>query len=103
MSDNNGTRRVSFADFVERKEEEHGFDIDMPDGTVVHVPAPELWSDEVGDAYRSGDLSGAARAVLGAEQWERFTAAGGTATALNHIVAEQQGMDVGESRPSPRS
>ena len=68
-------------------------------GEEFSIPAQALWPDRMPSALRAGyDALG--RAVLGDEQWERYSALGGTGRVLNafyaHATEETQGVSLGE-------
>lgn len=95
--------RVRFADYVERKKAAGAIIIELDEGVEVTVPPAELWPDGVFDANLAGDADRASRLVLGDDQYAVFVAAGGNWRILNGIIAEQQGVGVGESGASPES
>lgn len=96
-------KRVNFADYVERKNAAEGIVVELPDGTEVVVSPAEMWPDAAFAALDKGKVGDATKLILGAEQYEAFTKAGGNWRILNGIVAEQQGVDAGKSGASPSS
>lgn len=94
--------RVKLSEYKERKRAEGGVEVEADDGTVFVVDPPELWSDEVLELSQAGDNFAAARGLLG-DQYEAFTAAGGSAATLLGILKEAKGLDVGESQASSSS
>lgn len=95
--------RVKLADYIERHNAEAATIIELPDGSEVVVPPAELWSDEAHDAAIAGNIRDSVVLILGADEYARFTKAGGNWRMINGIVAEQQGLDVGKSPASPES
>lgn len=82
---------VSLADFKAKKAEEGSVPIDLGDGEVIRTRSPFTLSDEefkaLNKASNSNDIEGVARIMLG-DQYERFTAAGGTSALLAAIIEE---------------
>lgn len=92
--------RIKLSEFKERKLAD-AVEIDYGDGVLV-VPPPELWSDETREVP-AGDIVALARAIVGADAYEAFVAAGGSASMLNAIIEEENGTTTGESSASPKS
>lgn len=96
--------RINLNEYIERKREEKSIEIELPDGSTVVMPPAELWSDAaravLGDPTRRAE---AIRLLLGDEQADRFTAAGGSFAILNGIYMEQQGIETGEAPASSTS
>ena len=99
----NHPRRIKLADYIERKNAAEGIAVELPDGTDVIIPPAELWPDAAFAALDKNRVADAIKLILGAADFERFTAAGGNWRILNGIVNEMQGLDVGESVASPPS
>lgn len=90
-----GHRRVVLADYKAKKIDEGAIDIELDDGTVIVVPPPQVWPDEVIVAARSGDPINPARLLLGEEEYERFLAGGGSGAVLNAIIFDEIGLSPG--------
>lgn len=73
-------------------------------GKAFSFDPPQLWNDDAADP-KVGPRD-TMIAVLGAEQYEKFVAAGGTYSALNLVIAAwaaDQGVDLGKSSASASS
>lgn len=68
----------------------------------VKVPHPATWTDEVLELSATNAV-GAARLLIGDDEYERFRAGGGSAMVIFDLVKLIQGAGVGESAPSSRS
>lgn len=99
------THRVKLTDFKAKKRDEGAIEIEADDGTVFRVEPPELWSDDIVSmsADRTQVIEMATALLGGEEEYERFKAAGGSAAVLSAIVADEHGLDVGESAASSGS
>jgi hypothetical protein len=91
-----GHRRVVLADYKAKKIDEGAIDIELDDGTIVTVPPPQVWPDDVILAARTGDPIGPAKLLLGDKEYERFLAGGGSGSVLNAIIFDELGMSPGE-------
>lgn len=92
-------RRVLIGDLIrdhQKKFEDRGVDIVLEDNVTIRVPAPQLWSDEVLKLGARGDVVGAARALIGDDQFDLLVAAGGNANMLMAIVEDETGATVPE-------
>lgn len=99
-----GHRRVVLNDFKAKKREEGAVDIDLGEGGTVTVDPPAVWPDAVFELLDANDLAAAAAALVGGvEQYQKFTAAGGSASALFAILKDEHGITVGESAASSSS
>lgn len=92
----NFSKVVSLAEFREERAQAGNIDIDLGDGSPpVVIPAAELWPDDLPSSSREPDAFAAA--IVGADEWERFKAAGGTFKLFNAIydkvTKERQGAD----------
>jgi hypothetical protein len=96
MSKKAGPVRVKLSDFKERKELEGAIEIETDDGQVFRLPPPEVWPDEVEELYRKREIVSMCRAIMGDEPYDRYVAAGGSASLLNAIFAEYHGTSAGE-------
>lgn len=96
-------RVVNLADFKAKRRDEGAIDVVAEDGNTYRIDPPELWPDEASERAEAGDLVAAARAVMGAEQYEAWVAAGGTASLVMAIIADEHGVTVGESPASSSS
>lgn len=100
--------RIKLSDYKERKADEGAIDIELDDGSLFRIPPPELWPDEVMERTRTltkenaheYPLAEQARDIVGAEEWARFTANGGTAVLFHSLLKEDHGADLGESSAS---
>ena len=72
-------------------------------GETFELPAPTGWPDEVLQAANDDDVIGAARLVLGTDNYDRFLAAGGSALLLQDLVAKLHKAQLGESVGSSSS
>lgn len=79
------------------------------EGKPYAIPVPGFWPDEVKELARrsreEGDIP-FVRALMGAQQYEQFVAAGGRSDDISLLLEEykaSQGADLGESSPSPTS
>jgi hypothetical protein len=95
-------RRVLLSDFKARKEEEGAIDIETDDGTVFHVPPPELWPDDF-QAIAEDNLAFATALIGGPEQYAQFVEKGGSALLLLSLIKERHGAEAGELSASSRS
>lgn len=86
----------------ELRQDRPGIEVEADDGQVFTVPPPELWPDEAIE-LTDKDPVGAARAVLGAEQYARWRESGGTAALLFAIIGKESGAQLGESAASTDS
>ena len=84
--------RVNLTDYLDKKGSEGGFDIDLPDGSSIAIPPPEVWPEEVANAGQE-DVKAIAKALLG-DRYDEFIAAGGSSFALASMVQEFGGGDV---------
>lgn len=96
-------RRIVLHDFKDKKRLEGQLDIELSDGSVLTVPAPELWPDETEPMIRAGENVALGRFLLGEESYEAFLADGGTAALLGSMVSERHGVDPGKSSASDDS
>lgn len=90
-------KKVRLSEFRERRLAEDGLEVEFKGGSVV-IPPPDLWSEDV-QALNGDDLI---KALVG-DQWEAFTADGGTAALLNRMWADRETIDLGEAQASPPS
>lgn len=97
--------RVRLSDFKAKKRDEGAIIIEADDGTEFRVEPPELWSDDIltMSADRARVVEMATAMLGGEEEYSRFVAAGGSAAVLSAIVADEHGLDVGESAASSSS
>jgi hypothetical protein len=95
---------VDLAEFVTAaRADRPGFAINLGDGVEqLHVPDPVLWPDDA-LTWAEKDPVRAGRAIVGADEYERFAAAGGTAAVLWRIIRRQTQASPGESKPSAAS
>jgi hypothetical protein len=72
-------------------------------GEQFVLPAPTTWPDEALTAANKNDLIRCAQLILGEDEYERFTKAGGTALFLQRLAEKLHGASVGESSASSSS
>jgi hypothetical protein len=72
-------------------------------GEQFSLPAPTAWPDEAFQAANGNDPLGAARLILGEDEYVRFVKAGGNALFLQRLVEKLHGGSVGESSVSSSS
>lgn len=95
--------QVKLTDFKARKADEGAIEIEDDAGEIYRIDPPELWPDEITRMSQDEDTIGVARALIGDDRYDAFTAAGGNAMLLMSIIGETHGVTVGESKPSPSS
>lgn len=66
-------------------------------GAEYPIPDPMLWPDGTQQATNDGDFAAACRGILGADAYDDFTAAGGTAAMLMDHIGTLLGDSRGES------
>lgn len=88
-------RRYKLSEYIERKQVEAGVEIETDDGQVFHIPAPELWSDDVAKKAQE-DNEACVRAMLGDERYDAFVAAGGSSAMVLGILNEVHDLSLGE-------
>lgn len=71
-------------------------------GEKFWLPAPSSWADDVYEASEEGPVA-ASRAIMGAGEYDRFLAAGGTALFLQRLTEKLFGTGLGESSASSGS
>ena len=83
----------------EIQEKKHQIVIETDDGQVFHIDPPELWDDDVFTV--TGGPVAEAKAVMGADEYDRFRAAGGRATVVSYLIQKRMGgVQMGESAAS---
>lgn len=93
MPKNTTRRRVVLAEYAEKRNNEAGLEIETPDGSTFFIPAAELWPD---DFPIGGTAADQMRSILGADDYDRFIAAGGNAKLASAAFFEVQGSTPGE-------
>lgn len=93
-------RKVNLHDYREQRRQEAGVELDLGDGRIVWLDPPDLWPDEVAEMAQRGENISIAKALLGDDDYEAFIAAGGTAGLIAMLVADAQGVSLGESAAS---
>ena len=90
--------RVKLSDRIERQIATRGIEIETDDGTVVLIPPPELWSDEVRVVASNPETTSEefARVLMGEDQWAKFIDDGGTPRLFDMIVREHWDASTGE-------
>lgn len=83
--------QVNFAEWQEKLRDERSIVIDLGDDSIT-VPPPILWPD----ALDGETVEGLYHRIVGDEQWEQWTAAGGTAAMLDKIISDHMGAPAGE-------
>ena len=97
--------RVKLADRIERQITTRGIEIEVSDGTAVLIPPPELWDDTARSAAANPKTTSEdfAKVLMGADQWAKFLADGGTPRLFDMIVREHWDASAGESSGSSTS
>lgn len=111
MSKRNPTKPIKLADYRERKELEGSIPVELDDGHIFRIPAPEIWPDEfykkTEAARRDGggyDLDQMARDMVGDDaEYNRFLANGGSAALFHSLLKDGHDIDLGESPASSPS
>lgn len=89
-------KRYRLAEVVQEvRDSSPGIEVEADDGQVFQIPPPELWPDEAIE-LSDKDPVGAARAVLGPKEYERWRAAGGSAALLFAVIGREAGATVPE-------
>lgn len=96
MSKRTGPARIKLSDFKERKDKEGRIEIEGDDGEIYVVPPADIWPDAALALYQANDRIGCCREIMGSEVYDKFVAAGGSASILNGIIAEVNGATPGE-------
>jgi hypothetical protein len=95
--------KVRLSELIERKRNEGAMEIDLDDGKPpIILDAPELWPDEFRKIAGDGKSTDEdiAKLLLGADNWKRFVAAGGTQGLFLSLLQERHNLTVGESPAS---
>jgi hypothetical protein len=88
------------ADAIAEKRGDHPpIRVDLGSGQPLLIDPIELWPDEVVNLVTAERPVDAVRTLLGTD-YERFTAAGGTAVLLLEMLQKGGGLSVGESAAS---
>jgi hypothetical protein len=94
-------RHYKLSEVIERKRSEGVTEIETDDGQVFTVDPVSLWSDDVIANAQKDQIAAAVALLGGQDSYDKFKAAGGSAALLLTIVSEEQGVSVGEAKPSP--
>jgi hypothetical protein len=99
---------VVLQDYRDTKEREGATDVELPDGTMVRIPPPVLWPEEVAKLQTGdhGDMIRGCQLILGDAGWQAWVAAGGTSVMLMGIIDDTlkaEGLGLGESSASTGS
>jgi hypothetical protein len=78
----------NLSDFKAKKAKEGAIHIELEGGETVTVPPAVLWPDEAHGFILERDIVNAGIAILGEPEYQRFAAAGGSASLLNAILAD---------------
>lgn len=92
-------RRVKLGDFKQQRIEAAGVELELDDGTVLVIPPPDLWPD---DLFKSKTDEDYIRGIMG-DQADAFVAGGGTARIINSLMIEKAHLSVPESGASSTS
>lgn len=111
MSKRTPAKPIKLADYKERKTLEGSIPVELDDGHIFRIPAPELWPDvfykktEAARANGGGyDLDEMARDMVGNDaEYDRFLANGGSAALFHCLMRENHDLDPGESPASSPS
>lgn len=100
VPDGSGGGVFVLADAIAEKRADHPpISVDLGKGDPLLIDPIELWPDDVIELIAGERPVEAVRKLLGAD-YERFTAAGGTATLLLGLLQKGGALDVGESQAS---
>ena len=91
-----GHRKVVLDDYKAKKIDEGAIDCELPDGSTITIPPPQVWSDEVMRCARADDAEGAGIALLGKDEYQRFCEAGGSGALLSSMVSDELGLGLPE-------
>ena len=88
---------VNLDEFIAHQVEDDSIIITAGDRSFT-IPPPMLWDDP--ESLRTMSNEEAARVLIGEDNWEAFTAAGGTAAMVAHLVTHRAELPMGESQAS---
>lgn len=105
MSEETTVPRLKLGEVRERLADAGAIDIELDDGTVIRIDPPELWSDKcrsiLTDPTKNDvDLG---TEMMGAANWKKFVADGGTGALFAHLLMERYQLTKGESEASSTS
>jgi hypothetical protein len=105
MSDDVVIPKVKLGEVRERLVEKGAIEVELSDGKVLRIDPPELWSDKCRHILRDStkDDADLGREMMGADNWKRFVADGGTGALFAHLLMERYQMTAGESAASSTS
>jgi len=97
--------KLKLGEVRERLVDKGAIEVELSDGTIIRIDPPELWPDKCRQvlndpAKTDADLG---REMMGAENWKKFAADGGTGALFAHLLMERYQMTAGESSGSSTS
>lgn len=97
--------KIKLSDLIERQREKGSIDVELSDGSVIHVDPPELWSDKsrkiAADPKKTDEDLG--KELFGIEAWNQFCADGGGTGMFVVLLQERYNLTSGESSASSSS
>lgn len=102
MSD---VKKIKLGEMQERLIDEGALDVELDDGTVLRIDPPELWSDKCREILTDStkDDADLGREMMGAANWKKFVAQGGTGALFARLLIERYQLTLGESEGSSTS
>lgn len=97
------SRVINLADFKDKKKQEGSLEIELSDGTKIHIDAPEIWPDEAVPFIEAKDNIGLGRFLMGEENYDLFVADGGSSAMIGSMLDERHGATLGKSSASSDS
>ena len=96
---------VDLAAYIAGKAETGSLNINLGEGQPpVRLLPPELWGDDAIEVIQSGaSLREQGIAILGADEYARFEAAGGNARLLDALIRDRHELSAPESEASSDS
>lgn len=86
--------QIVLADWIADREKEESLDVVLPGGESITFPPAVLWPPPA-DGDETNNLDYMIQ-ILGAEQFEKFIAAGGSWLMFNRLLVDARGMVAGE-------
>jgi hypothetical protein len=105
MSEDKTVPRLKLSEVRERLVEKGAIDVVLDDGTVLRIDPPELWSDKCRSILTDPTKNDAdlGREMMGADNWKKFIAEGGTGALFASLLMERYQLTKGESEASSSS
>jgi hypothetical protein len=97
--------KLKLGEVRERLVEKGAIEVELSDGTIIRIDPPELWPDKCRAVLKDPEKDDAdlGREMMGAENWKKFVADGGTGALFAHLLMERYQMTTGESSASSTS